>query len=83
MINEIKTNINRLLGLLSFHKSIIEKIPPIVIKTIPNSLILLTDNKLPNCIKNTPITKKPIVEIDRNELKSLITDFLSSLSIFK
>ena len=37
---------------------------------------MLTENKKPKCARKAPITMKPIVKIKRDDLKSLIADFL-------
>ena len=61
--------------MLFFHVSNAEKIPPKAKKTIPTNLIMLTENKKPKCARKAPITMKPIVKINRDDLKSLIADF--------
>ena len=60
-----------------------ERIPPKINKIIPMTFIVLMENKPPTCIKKEAITIKPIVVIKRLELKSWMTDFLSSISIFQ
>lgn len=81
--NENKARKNILLILLSSHILNVLNTAPKINKTIPLILMILTLSNDPRCIKKMPAEIKPIVEINRHDLKSLIADSLSSALIFQ